>query len=183
MGQLAFKIAVGIITLCIGIGLSALLDRGAYRLSSGGSWNLDRSISLCDVESDPSPYLGKKISIRTFLDLDFGKSIDEPDKRYFTAISVCGGSAYATSTIEFTVDPRERGLDTRERLITKRGVTTSQPIRVAEVTIVGELDPTVGPGCWAPKFRISNASVKDISLKREFENGRQLYDWLELISH
>jgi hypothetical protein len=152
-----YRLSVGLATFAVGLSLTL-------------SWNAHRAISLCELEADPSSYAGKTVRFR---------AIVERTKYMVIACSVCGTDTAACVSLE--LDPGEVARFTLPESLITRG--EGDQIYLMDAVVVGRLDPHFGLGCFAPKYRVTNARVERVLSVRQFEDIPQAVEWMKSNSY
>lgn len=156
--RLLYRLMVGLITFAAGVGIVSI-------------WKASRAASLCELNANPASYSGKTIRLRAVLQRI-------PD--VVLAGSDCVTEEAAWASVELgTSDLAKLTLDEPS----KSSDTVYQRIHLTDAIVVGELDPHFGLGCFAPKYRVTNARIERIISSNEFDGLESSVQWLKSNSY
>jgi len=161
--RLLYKVLIGL--ACFVIGLSVTLI-----------WNAHRAISLCELDANPESYAGKTIRVRAIIQRTGSKYIGD----YIIACSSCGSDTSASASIELDANELSSFSLPQSPLTLNR---EADQIYLMDATMVGRLEPHFGLGCFAPKYRVSNAKVERVFSVRKFEDMPQAIKWMKTNSY
>ncbi len=166
--QIIRGLVVGSLTFAIGVTAASLWNAPAGTgLSVSSIWHGRKTTSLCDIEANPTPYLGKTIRFRAFV---------ERGKVITTAMSFCASEETASAILE--IDPN---IPTGFPWPASRATSSSEDDEIffADAVVVGQLDPSVGPGCFGPEFNVREARIEKILSTKEFDNRHEAVEWVK----
>jgi hypothetical protein len=153
-----YGLVIGLATFAIGLSLVSILNAG-------------RPISLCELEANPKFYAGKTIRFRAVI---------ERSRHYITAGSTCRNGEIAGAVIELNSDEAAKfPLPESVRLADGESGDTY----LMDAVISGQLNPIIGPGCFAPKYHVSGARVERVFSVRQFNNIREVLQWFKSNSY
>ncbi|MDX6693007.1 MAG: hypothetical protein QOF02_610 [Blastocatellia bacterium] len=134
--RLLYRLIAVSLAFVIGLGLTSI-------------WKASRPMSLCELDANPAPYAGKTIRFR---------AVVTKTQNFILACSACGDTAAGAS---IDLDPSEVAKFPLPESFMSRDEANVR-IYAMDAVIVGTLDSDFGPGCFGPKFHISNARVERV---------------------
>ena len=155
--RLLYRSSIGLATFAIGLSMTSL-------------WNVQRPISLCELDANPDSYGGKTIRFRGIVD---------KTQYFISAYSFCHSAKVPAVSIE--LDPSDvANLPLPESVMS---CGEWERYYLMDAVIVGQLDPYFGLGCFAPKYHISHAKVERVFSIQEFKDMEQAVEWTKSNSY
>lgn len=158
--QSLYKLSVGLATFVIGLSLSSI-------------WGAHHTISLCELDADPSTYGDKTVRFR---------AIVNNTQNRITAFSVCGSSCGAPAA-SIELGRREVTKFPLPETFVPAGGGGNQ-VYLMDAVIVGRLDPHFRASCFTPtRYRVSDARVERVFSIQDFKDFPQAMKWAESNSY
>jgi hypothetical protein len=162
MRRFIFRFSILILAFSLGTGLASIADRV-------------RPHTLQEIDTNHDRYAGKQVRARMLLYLWELPGNADP---VYTGCSPCN-SGGTGAVIIFANDVRTYGLAPYVFSRAEVNAKADGPIVLADVTVTGRVDETLGPGCFAPRLIIQNGAIEKIHSVHRFENRQQANDFEE----
>lgn len=169
MKRFAFRLLVSLLTLTAGLGSAAI-------------WQHYWPPSMEKFTGNQKYYAGREVRFRAFLDLaEFDARGSDLQTSVYTAGAPCLEDE-CWASVEFDNDVREAGLEPYHIVMVRGSEPPPQPVRTADVVIVGIMDPPYGiASCAGSHFRFRHARIERVIRKYEFGSLEDAANWFKQI--
>jgi hypothetical protein len=165
MKRLLLKLMVGLAAFLIG--LSTVSIRHA-----------PPPMSLCELDANPAAYKSKTVRFRAIVERR-RSAITEKEYNFIYAYSFCD-NINNLADVSVDLDASEAAKLPLEEVHT---ISDANHLHLVDAVIVGQLDPYFKPGCFGPKYNISNARVERIFSTQNFEDFELANKWIRANSY
>lgn len=156
--RLLYGLIVGLAAFAVGLSLVSLLKARP-------------PMSLCELDANPGPYKGSTIRFRAKVDLK---------TNFITAASVCRDGSLAGAFVE--LNPAE----VMAIVVPQASMSPNNYLDYTywmDAEIIGQLNPTIRPVHFGPKYYVLSARVARLFSVRRFNNSQEAMQWFKSSSY